>query len=517
MPTRSPATWAPKAALGLTGVLLTALTVLASLMVWLSYGEVMRATETRAENAARLAAAHVRWIAEAAFQTLRRIDDEVGDRAATFDAKTVGDLAASLSSLPVQVSIWVFNADGQSTFSTHPQGESLNVADRPYFQALRDGAEWSISPLITGRVNRSALFVIARRIERDGRFLGAAIIGVPAELMSEFWGRLNLGPASSVSLIRDDGWLVARHPPPQGPMNLSGHVLFTEHLKRSPSGVYSNQVSPADGVARVVGYQLVEGLPLVAVAGINRDAVLDRFWSGVGSVAVVAVPIALGLLAGAFWVAGLLRRYEQQRRELDAALDRNSVLFAEIHHRVKNNLTTVVSLIQMNALPPQTKRDIRTQIGAMVAVHEQIYLSGQFGTVDLGAYIQRLVGNLRISNAATVKVTCEADPVEVDADRAMPVGLILNEVVTNACKHAFPNGRLGSVAIRVERIDEARARVSVRDDGVGFDIDQVSDGMGTRLLAGLSGQIDAEYTFRRSGGTEFVLTFPLSSPAADAG
>ncbi len=174
----------------------------------------------------------MRWVAEAAFQTLRRIDDQIGDRAEAFDAGTVGDLAANLSSLPVQVSIWVFNADGQSILSTRPDGASLNVSDRPYFEALRDGAEWSISPLITGRVNRSALFVVARRIERDGRFLGAAIIGVPTDLMSEFWGRLNLGPASSVSLVRDDGWLVARHPPPQGPMNLSGHVLFTEHLKR---------------------------------------------------------------------------------------------------------------------------------------------------------------------------------------------------------------------------------------------------------------------------------------------
>ena len=498
-------------------MLLTALAALACLMVWLSYSELMRATETRAENAARLAAAHVRWVAEAAFQTLRRIDDQIGDRAEAFDAGTVGDLAANLSSLPVQVSIWVFNADGQSILSTRPDGASLNVSDRPYFEALRDGAEWSISPLITGRVNRSALFVVARRIERDGRFLGAAIIGVPTDLMSEFWGRLNLGPASSVSLVRDDGWLVARHPPPQGPMNLSGHVLFTEHLKRSPAGVYSNQVSPADGVARVVGYQSVEGLPLVAVAGISRDAVLDRFWSGVGPVAAVAIPIALGLLVGAVWVAGLLRRYEQQRRDLDPALDRNSMLFAEIHHRVKNNLTTVVSLIQMHALPPQTKRDIRTQIGAMVAVHEQIYLSGQFGTVDLGAYVQRLVGNLRISNAATVKVTCEADPVEIDADRAMPIGLIVNEVVTNACKHAFPNGRLGSVAIRVERVADAEARISVRDDGIGFDVDQVADGIGSRLLAGLSGQIDADYRFIRNGGTEFVLSFRLSPGAGNTG
>jgi len=127
---RSPATRAPKAVLGPTAVLLTALVVLACLMVWLNYGEVMRATETRAENAVRLAASHARWIAEAAFQTLRRIDGEVGDRAATFDAKTAGDLATSLSSLPVQVSIWVFDADGQSSLSTHPDGVSLSTLSR---------------------------------------------------------------------------------------------------------------------------------------------------------------------------------------------------------------------------------------------------------------------------------------------------------------------------------------------------------------------------------------------------
>ena len=83
----------------------------------------------------------------------------------------------------------------------------------------------------------------------------------------------------------------------------------------------------------------------------------------------------------------------------------------------------------------------------------------------------------------------------------MPIGLIVNEVVTNACKHAFPNGRLGSVAIRVERVADAEARISVRDDGIGFDVDQVADGIGSRLLAGLSGQIDADYRFTRNGGT----------------
>ena len=507
----SPATWAPRAALVLTVVLLLSVSALAGLLVWLSFSEAIRAAETRAGSAAQLAASHARWIGEAAFQTLRRIDDALGEKADAFAAVTVGDLSASLSSLPVHVTIWVFNAQGQAIFANRPDRAGINVADRPYFQALRDGEEWHISPLLTDHPDEGDMFVIGRRIERDGRFLGVATIGVPGDLLSRFWTTLDLGPGSTVSLVREDGQLVARYPAPPGPMDLSGHVLFTRHLRQAPSGVYHNPVSPADGVARIVGYHRVQGLPLIAVSGVSRNAILERFRSAIGSVAVVAAPVALALLGSSFWVAGLLRRYERQRVELDEALERNRMLFGEIHHRVKNNLATALSLIQMHALPPPIKRDIRTQIGAMMAVHEQLYLSDQFGTIDLGAYIRRLVGNLRLSSAASVKVTCEADDIEVDVERAMPIGLIVNEVVTNACKHAFPNGRSGSVTIRLERIDGDSARIRIRDNGIGFEPERVEDGMGSHLVAGLSGQLGADYAFQRDGGTEFVMTFALSS------
>src|SRR3546814_5671609 len=130
----------------------------------------------------------------------------------------------------------------------------------------------------------------AHRIERNGEFLGAAVIFVPAGLMADFWTTLDLGANSSVGLLRDDGWLIARHPVPDDTMNLADQPLFTDYLPNAPSGAYSSTASPADGVGRIVGYYRVPDLPVIAVAGLSSDAAMNRFWARLEFAGAIEVP-----------------------------------------------------------------------------------------------------------------------------------------------------------------------------------------------------------------------------------
>src|SRR5690606_3764305 len=109
-------------------------------------------------------------------------------------------------------------------------------------------------------------FVVAQRLERERGFAGIAAIVVPSSLISEFWSSLDLGAGSSASIVGDDGWIVARHPPLDEAIDLSQHVLFTHFLPGSPTGSYHSDASPADGATRLVGYHRVPGAPLIAVA-----------------------------------------------------------------------------------------------------------------------------------------------------------------------------------------------------------------------------------------------------------
>lgn len=502
---------APTAALGLAAAFVLAISLVAALLMWQTYRDAIRTAEMRAESAAQTVAAHIRWIGEAAYQALRRVDDGLGSRPDIFLAGTIGDLDEAVSALPPQVSVWVYDAQGRSVLTSSETAAEVNIADRPYFQALKRGDEWRISTLLEDRASGRKVFTIGRRIERNGEFLGAATIVVPAELLWEFWATLHLGPNSSVGLVRTDGWLVAQHPVPESTTDLSGGVLFKEHLPKAPAGAYHSPRSPADGVRRVVGYYTVSGLPLVAVARLSLDSAMARFWSQVGSAAAVALPIALALVAISTWLVSLLRRDERQRAELRHSLEQNTLLLREVHHRVKNNLQTVASLVQMQPLPPDAKRSLAARISAMAAAHQHLYLTGEVGSLPLAGFVRTLVEELSRSHGRAIEVECKLEEIEVGSDQAVPLGLIVNEVVTNALKHGFPNGRPGKILVSLERPAPERALLQIRDTGIGLARDHPEGGLGSRLIQGLARQISGEYAYESNGGTVFTLSFPAGA------
>lgn len=213
---------------------------------------------------------------------------------------------------------------------------------------------------------------------------------------------------------------------------------------------------------------------------------------------------------------------KQKELHIRAALQEKELLLGEIHHRVKNNLQVIDSLLDMQASridDPRVQdilRDSQNRVRSMALIHQTLYQSHDFARVDFGGIVDSLVPALVGSysvNAKGVHLNISSDEVSLPINLAIPCGLVVNELVTNALKHAFPDGREGSIAITLRSLPESRVELVVADDGTGIpenvDLDQ-SDTLGLQLVQLLSSQLNGELVIQRQPA-KFTLTFPLTS------
>ncbi|WP_353645087.1 histidine kinase dimerization/phosphoacceptor domain -containing protein [Mesorhizobium sp. WSM2239] len=491
-------------------LLLCAIAALSVLLAWRDYQGAIEKGEANALSSAHVVAAHFQWMLQASDQALRRIDSALGPEAIGETANTVFSIEEAIGDLPRGFQYSVYDETGQLRFSSVKEAIGINVSDREYFQELRDGSGIVISPLLDERLSNESVFVVARRIVRSGEFHGAASIAIPAARMAGFWSSMNLGPFSSVSVIRTDGWLVARFPALGKTMDLSNTPLLD--AARAQSGVYHSGTSPVDGKARIVGFWRVDGAPVIAVAGIERGEVLAAFWRNLLTGAVIAVPL-IGMLAwGLVGTARLQRADEARRRDLERSLEHNRFLLREIHHRIKNNLQTVASLVRLQPLPAEARQSIAGRISAMVAVHEHIYQNDEYGDVSVDRYLHRLIDDLREGSSNDVEMEVEIDPLLVDRDHALPLGLLVNEIVSNAFKHAFKGASSGRIKISLSMVSDREARLTISDNGRGFNPDSAPQNMGSKLVAAFASQLKGEVKTESSKrGTTFTLTFPITN------
>jgi two-component sensor histidine kinase len=190
-----------------------------------------------------------------------------------------------------------------------------------------------------------------------------------------------------------------------------------------------------------------------------------------------------------------------------------------VHHRVKNNLQLVSSLInlQRGLVPPGFARtaldECQGRIHAIAAVHEAIYAERDYARISISRYARMLASSIFHAMGAAargIELRLELGEAQLPADIAIPCGLILNELLTNAFKHAFPAQRPGNVDVILEPLPDRRLRLRVRDDGVGlpaaFALERTTS-VGMQVVAALIDQLDAGLQIVREGGTEFVMTF----------
>nr|WP_316654695.1 histidine kinase dimerization/phosphoacceptor domain -containing protein [uncultured Gellertiella sp.] len=495
-------------ALAMGMVFFLAVMGLTALMIWQNYRAASSSAEARAVASAHVVAANMQWMIEASDQALRRMDSVFATTPIQSSQSAISDIAQAVGALPAGFQYSVYDDTGRLRLSSVPNAPVVNVADRDYFRAVREADQTVVSRQLEERVSKEQVFIVARRISQAGKFGGVATIAIPVGRLADFWNSLGLGALSSIGVIGSDGWLVARYPAVVKSISLGQTPIFQPPLKWQQSGFYHSEKSPVDGLSRVVGFWRVDKWPLIAVTGIENGEMLDLFWSALKSEVALGLPMVTLLLLEGLAIVALLRAYMGRNRALEHALERNNFLFREIHHRVKNNLQAVSALIRLQPVPDQVRREMVHRISAMIAVHEQIYQSDQFDRVEVAPYLARVIAEIAKAYNRDVVITSKFDSLMVDRDQALPIGLIVNEVVSNAFKYAFADRQGGKLNVELAG-DGERACLTISDDGPGFDADVAAKGMGSKLIAGFVAQLGGTCGFENRQGTVFTMSFPL--------
>nr|WP_298096259.1 cache domain-containing protein [uncultured Shinella sp.] len=485
--------------------------LLLMLGLWLntSYRDAVRRTEERAIAASKIVATNASLIDSVARQALQRIDETLGENLVPPISDTVRNINEAVADLPGQVKAYVVDEKGLTLYSTDPMIKPISIIDRPYFSELAKGARQHISSLLISRLNGEQIFAFSRRLERNGRFAGAAVVSFEVKVLREVWEAVDLGPNSTVSFIRSDGQLVARYPLAEGPLDMSNYVLFTDYLRKAPAGTY-DAISPVDGAHRVVAYRTVDDTGLIALASADYDFGIQRFWRDVAVAISVLILASISLLAAGQWIRHLRQRDAAQSQLLRNALADNQLLLREVHHRVKNNLQAVQSIIQLQRLPADIQQALGERISSMVAVHEQIYRHDEFARLRARDLLTSVVEKLVTAYGAPVSVDYDIDEITVTADNATPLALLTSEIITNILKYAFPDRHQGRISIALKGIGGRRVRLTIRDDGIGFDPQTVHQGMGSRLIKGVVHQLNGTFTIDGSEGTTFTAEFEVA-------
>jgi PAS domain S-box-containing protein len=237
-----------------------------------------------------------------------------------------------------------------------------------------------------------------------------------------------------------------------------------------------------------------------------------------GSEFPVEISLSACQMENEFFVASAIRDVSAQRQAeklLQSSLREKETLLKEVHHRVKNNLQVICSLLNLQSqnLSDPSARAIfslcQTRIQSIALVHEKLYRSSDLAHVDFADYLRTLTQFLFSNlNARERGIRYEIDGarVRLPVDMAVPLGLIVNELVLNSLKHAFPDGAAGTVKIELKR-EQNQVQLLVADDGVGFHFEAPHSGLGLELVSSLSAQVEASIAFSGPPGSRYSFEF----------
>lgn len=230
-------------------------------------------------------------------------------------------------------------------------------------------------------------------------------------------------------------------------------------------------------------------------------------------------------------IAGIEQVYERWRlkkirdekeREAREARERAETLLQEVNHRVANSLGLVAAMVRMQAstvadpAAAQALQETQARITAIGGVHRRLYMHSTIGLVALDDYLRFLTDELQatLQDQRRLRITLAAEDITTSTDKAVSIGVIVGELVTNAFKYAYPEGNNREVRVSVRAIDHSQAELRVEDDGVGFDVESAAlgTGLGGRILKSMAVNLDAEIQqVSGPGGTRTLLRFPLEN------
>lgn len=211
----------------------------------------------------------------------------------------------------------------------------------------------------------------------------------------------------------------------------------------------------------------------------------------------------------------------QAEEQIQLALQEKEVLLREVHHRVKNNLQIISSLLNLQAKYLSDEqalkifRNSQNRIETMALIHEKLYQSEDLSRINIANYIQKLVNNLFFVygvNSDIITINLDIDDVFLDVGTAIPCGLIINELISNSLKHAFPIGRSGEIYVNISHLkSDNKIALIVGDNGIGtpeeFSFNN-QESLGLRLVKILTNQLKGDIKLEKGSGVEFKIVFP---------
>ena len=241
------------------------------------------------------------------------------------------------------------------------------------------------------------------------------------------------------------------------------------------------------------------------------------------------MPAELVALASVFEHA--VSAIAERERQLERASADQELLIKEIHHRVKNNLQIIASLLNLQAnriRAPEAKAEFgaaRDRVRALATLHRHLYAEGGLHTIAMRPFLLELCGQLFQAmgerEGARIRLDVDAPDLDMSSDQAVPLALIVTEAVSNAVKYAFPGGRSGHVSVCLQRGPDETIDLLIEDDGVGIPAGRIEtetgirDGLGIQLIRGFARQLGATLTVTEENGTRYHLVLALRPPERD--
>lgn len=235
---------------------------------------------------------------------------------------------------------------------------------------------------------------------------------------------------------------------------------------------------------------------------------------------VTAIPLFEdGEYTGAFAVFADISDIKKSQHEIEKSLKEKVIMLREIHHRVKNNMQIIISLLNLQTMYIEDEKIIdrfkiiENRIRSMAIIHEKLYESDNFVDIDLGQYINELVDMLCISTGLPeekITFSINTESIKLDLNRAVPCGLMCNEILTNIFKHAFPEDKKGNVSINLRLLENDKIELIIQDNGVGFkgDLKKAEQGsLGLQLIRDLVSQLGGSLQIENKKGFKYTIVF----------
>lgn len=407
-------------------------------------------------------------------------------------------------------------AAGSSLGTDLPSG---SFADRAWFQAhALSGREHFIGPSIVSRVSPEILFTFTRKVTRsDGSFDGVFQMGLRSSFFEGIQLNATIGRRASFALWRTDGELIGRTglTAEDVARNIRSPALARAVLQ-APEGV-ARAPSTVDGIERILAYRVIPKWNIVVSASIPVEVALEPWRERVTDSLVFFALIGSLTALGGGWALISARRVEAYAQHLHRMVRQKENLLREMHHRVKNNLQIVMSLMRMGARRTKSKpvvalvADMEERVFAMSLVFEMVYRSSLSGDVNMRGYMAKLVDAISASYATEqqgVAISLAVEEICFNSDRLGVAGLLVTELVTNALKHAFPEQHHPRIDIRI-RQEGANVVMHVADNGCGFEHSSVRRSLGMTMIAAFVQQLEGVIDFDFAHGTHVSVRFPL--------